>query len=297
MPKEMTPLVTAVIPNYNYSRYLADAVGSALNQTYENLEVIVVDDGSTDDSLKVLEQFSDRIKVIAQQNAGVSAARNNGVAAGAGEYLAFLDADDVWHPEKIKKQVERFASEPSLGMVHVGVRDIDADGRELRTLLDGMQGDVAPELLISDRPVILGGGSGIMITRRIFDDVGGFDQRLSTCADWDIFYQMGLRSKVAFIPYVLLDYRFHGSNMHGNLFRTERDAMLCLEKAFSSPSPQISALRDQAYGKSHLILSGSYYHAGEIYQSLLHGIKAIYYKPKLFGRLIRFILGTVDCRG
>ena len=104
----MKPLVSAIIPNYNYSRYIGEAVESALNQTYKNIEVIVVDDGSCDDSLKVLSAYVDRIKVVSQKNAGVAMARNNGVEVSTGEYVAFLDADDVWLPDKVEKQVDRF---------------------------------------------------------------------------------------------------------------------------------------------------------------------------------------------
>ncbi|HCA58980.1 MAG TPA: hypothetical protein DEP46_13490, partial [Blastocatellia bacterium] len=158
----MKPLVSAIIPNYNYARYVGEAVESALGQTYPNIEVIVVDDGSTDNSLEVLEQYRDRIKIIAQKNSGVCVARNRGVAESEGEYIAFLDADDVWLPEKIEKQVEKFASGKDLGLVHVGVIDIDASGDELASHLNGMEGDVAAELMMFESAVILGGGSGVM---------------------------------------------------------------------------------------------------------------------------------------
>ena len=104
----MKPLVSAIIPNFNYARFVCEAVESALAQTYDHLEVIVVDDGSSDDSLQVLKQFGDRIRVIAQPNAGVAASRNNGAAASSGEFVAFLDADDLWAPDKIAAQVEVF---------------------------------------------------------------------------------------------------------------------------------------------------------------------------------------------
>src|SRR5438045_4325502 len=94
-------LVSVVIPNYNYARYVGDAVDSVLGQTYADLEVIVVDDGSTDASRDVLLSYGDSVKTISQQNQGVSAARNNGVAASRGEFVAFLDADDLWLPEKV----------------------------------------------------------------------------------------------------------------------------------------------------------------------------------------------------
>src|SRR5262245_58814803 len=109
--------VSVIIPNYNYGRFLREALDSALNQTLPPLEVIVVDDGSTDESPEILESYGDRIRVIRQKNQGVGIARNTGAEAARGELLAFLDADDYWFPQKLEKQVEKINSDPELGMV------------------------------------------------------------------------------------------------------------------------------------------------------------------------------------
>ncbi|HEY0656892.1 MAG TPA: glycosyltransferase family A protein, partial [Pyrinomonadaceae bacterium] len=102
------PKVSVIIPNYNYAKYIAETIDSVLAQTYPNLEVIVVDDGSKDDSLKILRSYGDKITVIEQKNQGVARARNIGTAYSNGEYIAFLDADDVWLPEKLARQMEKF---------------------------------------------------------------------------------------------------------------------------------------------------------------------------------------------
>src|ERR1035438_9429294 len=100
------PLVSAIIPTYNYARYMADCVGSVLGQSYPNIELIVVDDGGTDDTRQRLGPYIDRIRYIYQDNQGVGAARNTGIAAARGEYIALLDADDIWHPRKIELQMK-----------------------------------------------------------------------------------------------------------------------------------------------------------------------------------------------
>src|SRR2546423_7926382 len=161
--------VSVIIPNYNYARYVGGAIDSVLAQTHSDIEIIVVDDGSTDASKDVLLNYGDSIKTISQQNRGVSAARNNGVAASSGEYVAFLDADDEWLPQKIEKQVAMFRKDPSLGLVHVGVDEIDAQGNSLRHLLEGSSGDATHDLLIIGRKGVLGGGSGLMGPRAVFD--------------------------------------------------------------------------------------------------------------------------------
>lgn len=275
------PKVSAVIPNYNYAQYIGEAVESALHQTYENIEVIVVDDGSSDDSLKVLSAFGNRIMVISQKNAGVATARNNGVKASTGEYVAFLDADDVWLPEKIEQQVACFLAKPELGLVHVGVQDISADGRDLDVHADGMQGRVSHELLLFDRPVILGGGSGIMVRRKIFDEVGGFDMRLSTSADWDLFYQISSRYEVGFVSDVLLRYRFHGSNMHGNIDRMRREMIVGFDKAFGGNLAPQDIKRD-AYANLYRTLSGSYFYAGNYTQFGVFAAKSVLKRPVNF---------------
>ena len=108
----MNVTVSVVVPAYNYARYLPKAIDSALGQTHPPLEVIVVDDGSTDDTPRVLAAYADRIRVIRQANQGAGAARNAGIAAARGEYVAFLDSDDLWHPRKLELQLARFASDP-----------------------------------------------------------------------------------------------------------------------------------------------------------------------------------------
>jgi glycosyltransferase involved in cell wall biosynthesis len=281
------PLVSVIIPNYNYANYLREAVESVLSQTYKNIEIIVVDDGSKDKSAEVLQEFGDKITVIFQQNAGVSAARNNGVANSKGEYIAFLDADDVWLAEKIEKQIKLFSEDKTLGLVHVGVQDIDGNGNNLDVHLDGLSGEVSHEFLLLNRAVVLGGGSGLMITRKAFNEVDGFDLRLSTSADWDLFYQISSRYQVGFIEEILLKYRIHGSNMHSSVRVMEHDMMLSYEKAFANASTT-TADRNECYGNLHKTLAASYYHSGSYFKFTQHAAKSIWHHPANFGYFISY---------
>ncbi len=279
-----TGLVSVVIPNYNYAHYLREAIDSVLAQTYPEIEVIVVDDGSSDTSREVLTGYGDGVKTVFQENQGVSAARNNGVAASSGEFVAFLDADDSWLPSKIERQVERFRSNPALGLIHVAVNEVDADGNSLLERYEGLEGNVAGELLMLKRAGILGGGSGLMVTRKVFDEVCGFDTRLSTSADWDFFYQVSSHYSVGFLPELLLRYRIHNTNMHANVAAMERDMRLAFEKAFASASPEISRLRRQAYGILNRTLAASYFKAGEYADFFRTAAKSVAsYPPILFG--------------
>lgn len=273
------PLVSVIIPNYNYARYLPEAVESVLAQTYENLEVIVVDDGSKDNSAEVLKGFGEKIKVVLQQNAGVSAARNNGVSVSRGEFLAFLDADDVWLPEKIEKQMQRFFEDEELGFVNCGVEEITQTGETLQFYTEGAEGWVARQFLLFKTPVIYPSSTSI-VSRKAFDDVGAYDTRLSTSADWDFAYRVALRYKIGLVAEPLAKYRFHGSNMHGNIERMEREMLICYEKAFSAKDAEIQAIRKEAYGNLHQVLASSYFYSGNYRQFVKHTLKSIRLNPK-----------------
>ena len=282
-------LVSVIIPNYNYAQYLREAIDSVLAQTYPNVEIIVVDDGSTDGSKEILNSYGDRIRAFFQQNQGVSAARNFGVSMSRGDFIAFLDADDAWLSEKIERQLALFVEDGELGLVHVGVVETDGQGAEIIELTDGRDGWVSDKLLQFEGPVILGGGSGLMLRRNVFDEVGGFDTRLSTSADWDLFYQVSLRYRVGFVSDILLKYRVHASNMHGNIGTTERDMLIGFEKAFADNH---SWERRRCYGNLHKMLAGSYFRSGKYPDFIRHAIKSLLNRPSNLRYFLQFPLRT-----
>ncbi len=287
------PLVSVIIPNYNYSQYLREAIDSVLAQTYEQIEIVVVDDGSTDGSPEVLDSYDDRIVAIFQTNCGVSTARNNGVSRSRGEFIAFLDADDAWLPAKIESQMKMFQADAEIGLVHVGVVEIDGSGKSLFERTNGMDGWVSEALLRFERPVILGGGSGLMVPRRVFEEVGGFDTQLSTSADWDMFYQICSRYSVGFVSEILLKYRIHSSNMHGNIAAMEHDMMIGFEKAFANGG---TADRRKCYGNLHKILAGSYFRSGKYVDFARHSFKSIVNKPTNLGYFLQFPLRRLQSK-
>jgi len=278
--------ISVIIPSYNHAGYLTEAIDSALGQTLPPCEVIVLDDGSIDETPAVVSAYEDRIRSIRHPNRGVAATRNAGAELAQGELLAFLDADDVWLPRKLETQAALFTSDPELGLVHCGVEEIDGSGNSLQKHVVGMAGrQVAPEMLLFRRPTILGGGSGVMIPRRVFEEVGGFDIRLSTSADWDLYYRIAVRYPVGFTPEPLLQYRLHGNNMHGNVPAMERDMLLAYEKAFADPAAPVQALRRRAYGNLHSVLAGSYFAVGKKSDFARHTAKSLLLTPD---NLVRF---------
>jgi glycosyltransferase involved in cell wall biosynthesis len=240
-----------------------------------------------------LESYSDRIVTIYQKNGGVSAARNNGVRQSHGEFVAFLDADDAWLPAKVENQLKMFQTDAGLGLVHVGMVEIDGKGGSITEHLDGMEGRIADALLRFEGPVILGGGSGLMVPRNVFDEAGGFDTRLSTSADWDMFYQIGSRYGVGFVPQVLLRYRIHGSNMHGNIGAMEHDMMIGFEKAFADGNTEE---RSKYYGNLHKMLAGSYFRSGKYADFVRQAFKSIVNRPSNLWYFLRFPLRRLQTK-
>lgn len=194
----MNRLVSVVVPTYNREETISRCIKSVFEQTYRNIEIIVVDDGSTDRTKKEINKFdSDRLNYIRHKdNKGANAARNTGIDASNGDYIAFLDSDDQWHPEKVSKQIEVFEqSESDVGLVYTGVVRRGPNG-EKAYRIPKYRGEIYKEQLMLDR---IGPTSSPMIKRKCFDEVGIFNTDLSARQD----YEMWLRITEAFnIDYV-----------------------------------------------------------------------------------------------
>ena len=266
--------ISVIIPTHDYGRFIREAIDSVLAQTYPVLEVIVVDDGSTDDTPEILAGFGNRIVTVVQNNAGVAAARNAGMAVARGEYLAFLDSDDLWLPEKIEKQLALFEADPGLGLVHCGAERFDAAGKTLSVEVSGLEGWVARELLARGQGLIAV-GSSMMVRRKVADEIGGFDSRLPACEDGDFCYRVALRYRFGFVPEPLVRYRQHGDGNHLNIPRVEAAMLMLLGKLFLSPDPSIRVLEKRARGIMHRFLAGRYFHRGETRLSLRHMFRSI----------------------
>lgn len=199
------PLVSCIVPVFNGERYLAEALESILTQSYPHLEVIVVDDGSSDGTPDVIAQFGARVRGLRQPHAGQAVARNRGIAAATGEFIAFLDADDLWLPEKIACQVERFRARPELEVSVTHIQNFwsadepdGADAGETQSM-EPMPGYASPTMLAR---------------RSVFARVGPYDAALRTaaCRDWFI---RAREQNVVFdlLSQVLVRRRLHRTNM------------------------------------------------------------------------------------
>jgi glycosyltransferase involved in cell wall biosynthesis len=285
--------VSVIIPTYNYARYLPRAIDSVLSQSAPPAEVIVVDDGSTDGTEAALAPYRHLVHVIRQPNQGVSAARNRGAARASGDLIAFLDADDYWHRAKLECQLVPLEHDPAVSLVHCGVEDVNPEGQCLDRHLDGCHGWVADDLLLL-KSAILCGSSGAVIRRKLFSAVGGFDKRLSTSADWDLWWRLALEGPVAFVEQALFCYTLHDRNMHYDVSAMERDMLLSLGKYFSGPgAARRGRFYRQCHGNCHMMLAGSYWAAGDRAAALHHLRRSIGYRPSK----IVHVINRVAARG
>lgn len=183
----LPPLVTVIIATYNRSKLVADAVESVQAQTYPNVEIIVVDDGSKDDTLAVLSRFGSRIRVLSQPNGGPGAARNNGIRHASGDLVAFLDDDDTWRPNKLSVQVRLF-EDPDVHLVHAGIMFRYEDSARDCTLMRGAHVDLHDML----RGIILSLNT-VVVRRSVFDELGVFDESFRVAEDYEFFMRVAAK--------------------------------------------------------------------------------------------------------
>lgn len=205
------PSVSVVIAVYNGGRYLREALESVFAQRYDDYEVVCVDDGSTDSSAEVLRNYGHRVTVISQSNAGQGAARNAGARRASGQYLAFLDQDDRWYPQKLEREVVALEASPDAVVAYSNSDRMDDEGRlmEVGTTVAERASALASPLgrLIGEGLVL---PSSMLVRRTVFERIGGFDPELAGFEDFDVCARLRQQGRFLFIEESGLCYRVHG---------------------------------------------------------------------------------------
>jgi glycosyltransferase involved in cell wall biosynthesis len=197
------PLISVIIPAYNAGKYIEDTLQSVFNQTYKNIEIIVVDDGSSDNTLEILNKYTDRLKIFTQKNMGVARARNFAVDQSNGEWLAFIDADDLWHSNKLSQQIgglnnENWSHTNSLYFGH------NQDGKTKRSDLTPQHGGLVFNKIIVNNFITT---STVLIKKATFISYGGFDESLKALEDWKLWLEVSLQEPLNYNDEVLAEYR------------------------------------------------------------------------------------------
>ncbi len=219
------PVVTVVIPTYNQADYLAEAIDSVLDQDYPRLELVVVDDGSTDDTPAIISGYGDRIVAVRQPNQGTAPALNRGIQSATGELICWLSSDDAFVAGKIRRQVEVFAADPGLGVCFTGYETIDAAGALLTQYPD--LDPIHPDLFVAvfwRNPL---NGSTAMIPREVLQAVGPFNAELRADPDGEMWLRVLSTYRARHVPGIFVRYRVHGAAMSANktLVRASKTAV------------------------------------------------------------------------
>ncbi|MEZ6057534.1 MAG: glycosyltransferase family A protein [Planctomycetaceae bacterium] len=286
------PLVSVVIPSFNHARFVTEAVDSVLAQTNCRLEIIVVDDGSTDNTRDVLAPYSSQIRYIYQENRGLPGARNTGIRAATGEWVAVLDSDDTWHPQKTERQLAAVAQHPEVDVVGSPGGD---DPFPESLPLD------PPTAFVSVRDFLLitpMSASSTMIRRRCFDAVGLFDETLRSAEDRDMWLRLAAKFKVLQVKSPCWFYRVHEGQMSRNPQRMYDNFRTVLDKFFRE-HPKHRSLSPMAYAFLYQDAAICYAEANQRFTAIQMILRSMWSYPGELGKgrfgrsklLTRFLLG------
>ncbi|MGF1933014.1 MAG: glycosyltransferase [Nostoc sp. ChiQUE02] len=225
------PKISVIIPAYNSEKTIKQTIQSVLNQTFGELELIVINDGSQDSTLEVVRQIRDsRIKVFSYSNAGGNVSRNRGLHRAVGDFVSFLDADDLWTPDKLQSQLKALQENVTAKVAYSWTDYIDINGQYL---LSGqrikLNGNTYENLLLNN---FLENGSNPLICRKSLITLGGFDESLNAAQDWDMWLRLASKFDFICVPSVQILYRISANSVSSNLVRQEKSCLQVLERAY-----------------------------------------------------------------
>lgn len=276
------PKVSVVIPAYNAMKYLPKTLDSVLQQTFADFEILIVNDGSSDNISQWASSVKDpRVRLISQENQGLPGARNTGIENAQGEYIAFVDADDLWAPTKLEKQVSCLDERPKVGLVYTWTVLVDEnDNPTGRIFASNFEGSVWRNLLETNE---MNNSSSSMVRRCCFEQVGLFDRSLKSAEDMDMWLRLAANYQFAVVKEPLTFYRQHSSSMSNNRPIVIQSMRTVIERAFQSAPFELLFLRNRAY--SYINMCSAWLalkegdHKKAIYfrqQALLHNLQVRY---------------------
>lgn len=251
------PLVTVIIPTYNRLKFLAEAVDSVLNQTFKDFELLIIDDGSTDGTHERFSNAAPPIRYIHQPHTGVSAARNRGIKEAEGSFIAFLDSDDCWLPEKLAVQVDFLQKHPEVLICQTEEKWIrcgkHANPKNIHKKPSGNVFDKSLLLCVISP-------SAVMMRKKFFEIVGLFDEKLPVCEDYDLWLRAAYRMEVPLIPKPLtVKHGGHDDQLSGTFWGMDRFRVYALQKLLDEPisEEQRSQVTAEIGKKCSILIKGA----------------------------------------
>ncbi|BAZ68339.1 MAG: glycosyltransferase family 2 protein [Pelatocladus maniniholoensis HA4357-MV3] len=291
---QCSPLVSVIIPAYNAEAFISQTLNSVLSQTYKNIEVLVADDGSQDrtpEIVKSIAQKDQRVTLLQQSNQGVAAARNLAIENSRGEYIAPIDADDIWYPLKLERQMQcMLQAQPFVGLVYCWSAWIDEQGSiigEYRDYgFDKLEGNIYPALVYHN---FIGHASSPLIRRTCLEKVGKYNCKLKEnkaqgCEDWDLYLRIAENYQFRLVPEFLVGYRQLTTSMSGSAISMARSYELVLTNSQQQHPEVSSSLYQWSKGHFYNYLFGKSYFCGANWNSFLFLVKALQSDLMLFLR-------------
>ncbi|MBD1809591.1 glycosyltransferase [Microcoleus sp. FACHB-SPT15] len=261
------PTVSIITPAYNAERTILETIESVQKQTYSDFELIIIDDGSKDRTVELVQSIKDeRLKVFSYENGGVCVARNRGLPHATGEFIAFIDADDLWTPDKLELQLAALREHPEAGVAYSWTYFMyEQEGSVVPGKPVSFEGNVYPKLLVEN---FLAHGSNPLIRRKAIESVGEFDSTFPHCADWDFYRRLALCWPFVVVRKHQIYYRQSSSSMTSKVEGIERQMLAMFEKAFQTAPSEYQYLKNQSLAWLYEYCTQQYLQ----YSTDLHGI-------------------------
>ena len=248
------PLISIIIPVYNGEKTIQKTIESVLQQTFKDFEIILINDGSQDSTLDVINNIKDeRLRVFSYPNAGVSTSRNRGLALARGEFISFLDADDLWTPDKLETQLKALQNNSQAAVAYSWSDWIDESGQFLRS--GGhitVNGKVFEHLLVRD---FIESGSNPLIRRQALDEVGEFEPSVTPAEDWDMWLRLAVRYEFVAVPCVQILYRVSPLTASFNVWKMEAGSLQTIERAFARVPESLQRLKKETLASRYKYLA------------------------------------------
>ncbi len=289
------PKVSVIIPAYNSEKYIARTIQSVLAQSFTDYEIIVIDDGSTDNTKEIIAQFGNRVQYLAQQNKGPSVARNLGIEKSSGQYLAFLDHDDVFLKDKLLIQSRVLDNEPDVGLVTGWLKFIDDEGTPLSNQMSPSNDYFTLRDFLNTDPILT--PSLPMVRRSVLDQIGVFDTEFWYTSDYEMWVRIAAHGwKVKCVQDFILNYRIHPRNLSKSMDLMYQGSFAILDKvyALSNLPADVIAMKANIYAKNHVGFGLNACFLNNTKAATEHFEKAIQYNPESFNNRDTIIQAIVD---
>ena len=251
--------ISVIIPAYNAERTILETITSVQQQTFSDFEIIVINDGSTDRTLELLNSVEDpRLKIFSYSNGGLPVARNRGISHATGEFIAFLDADDLWTPDKLELQLAALQQHPEAGVAYSWTYFMEE--KEGSLSFKGcepvfFEGNVYANLLVGD---FIYNGSNTLIRKQAIESTGEFDPTLKSCEDWDYWLRLAARWHFVVVRKHQILYRRSSGVMSSKVEVMKQACLIVLEKAYRAAPPELQYLKNQTFTSFHKFCADLY---------------------------------------